>query len=82
MRVNALGRERKSVMSRSKARNYRALAEECRRQAALATEEPRFREMQMRLAHSYSALADSEDWLEGRIAVEPNIAKRAEPLSA
>lgn len=63
-------------MSKSKARNYRALAEECRRQAALATEEPRFREMQTRLAHSYSALAESEDWLEGRVAAEPNIATR------
>ena len=53
-------------MSRSKARNYRALAEECRRQAALAHEEPHFREMQVRLANSYSALAESEDWLDGR----------------
>ncbi len=69
-------------MSKSKARNYRALAEECRRQAALATEEPRFREMQIRLAHSYNALAESEDWLEGRVAVEPNIATPEHVLSS
>ena len=57
-------------MSRSKARNYRALAEECRHQAAIAHEEPHFREMQMRLAKSYSALAESEDWLDGRTEVQ------------
>jgi hypothetical protein len=66
-------------MSKSKARNYRALAEECRRQAALANEEPLFREMQIRLAHSYLALAESEDWLDGRVAAAPNIASRPEP---
>lgn len=69
-------------MSKSKARNYRALAEECRRQAALATEEPRFREMQNRLAQSYNALAESEDWLEGRVAVEPNVAMPERVLSS
>ena len=52
-------------MSRSKARNYRALALECERQAELAFAEPHFREMQMRLAKSYAALADTEDWLDG-----------------
>jgi hypothetical protein len=52
-------------MSRSKARNYRALALECERQAAIAFEEPHFREMQLRLARSYAALADAEDWLAG-----------------
>jgi hypothetical protein len=61
-------------MSRMKARNYRGLAEECRRQAELASEEPQFREMQQRLARSYIALAESEDWLDGRVAAEPNVA--------
>jgi hypothetical protein len=65
LRSNALGNGRKSVMSRSKARNYRALAAECERQAELAFEEPHFREMQTRLAKSYAALADAEDWLDG-----------------
>lgn len=51
--------------SRSKARNYRALAAECERQAELAFEEPVFRDMQRRLARSYAALADAEDWLDG-----------------
>lgn len=52
-------------MSRSKARNYRALAVECGRQAELAAEEPHFREMQLRLAKSYTALAEAEEWLDG-----------------
>jgi hypothetical protein len=52
-------------MSRSKARNYRALAVECERQAELAFEEPHFREMQLRLAKSYAALAEAEEWLDG-----------------
>lgn len=52
-------------MSRSKARNYRALAVECERQAALAFEEPHFRKMQLRLARSYAALAEAEEWLDG-----------------
>jgi hypothetical protein len=52
-------------MSRSKARNYRALALESERQAELAFAEPHFREMQKRLAKSYAALADAEDWLDG-----------------
>lgn len=51
--------------SRPKTRNYRALAAECERQAELAFEEPNFREMQMRLASSYYALAEAEDWLDG-----------------
>jgi hypothetical protein len=63
-------------MSGMKARNYRALAEECRRQAELANEEPLFREMQLRLARSYNALADSEDWLDGRVVAAPNVASR------
>jgi hypothetical protein len=50
------------------ARNYRALAAECERQAELAVEEPLFRALQERLAKSYAALADAEDWLDG---VEP-----------
>lgn len=49
----------------SKARNYRALAAECARQAQLAFEEPHFREMQERLAKSYAALAEAEEWLAG-----------------
>lgn len=64
-------------MSRSKARNYRALAEECRRQAAIAHEEPHFRELQMRLAKSYLSLAESEDWLDGRAAAQPNAVRRS-----
>jgi hypothetical protein len=56
-----------SNMRRSKARNYRALAAECERQAELAIEEPHFREMQTRLAKSYAALAETEEWLEGRL---------------
>lgn len=52
-------------MSRTKARNYRALALECERQAELAFEEPHFRDMQTRLAKSYAALAATEDWLDG-----------------
>jgi hypothetical protein len=54
----------------SKARSYRALAAECERQAALAFEEPQFRAMQRRLARSYAALAESEDWLEGIVTPE------------
>jgi hypothetical protein len=53
------------------ARNYRALAAECERQAQLAIEEPHFRALQQRLAKSYAALADAEDWLDG---VEPPVA--------
>lgn len=49
----------------SKSRSYRALAAECERQAELAFEEPLFRDMQRRLAKSYAALADAEDWLDG-----------------
>jgi hypothetical protein len=61
-----------SDKSRSKARNYRALAAECERQAELAIEEPHFREMQKRLAKSYAALAETEEWLEGRLASREN----------
>ena len=52
-------------MSKSKARNYRALAAECERQSELAVEEPQFREMQATLARAYAALAEAEEWLEG-----------------
>ena len=55
----------KANFSRTKARSYRALAVECERQAELAVEEPHFRDMQKRLANSYHALAEAEDWLEG-----------------
>jgi hypothetical protein len=53
-----------------KARSYRALAAECERQAALAFEEPQFRAMQRKLARSYAALAESEEWLEGVVKPE------------
>ena len=69
-------------MSRSKATNYRALAEECRRQAALAHEEPHFREMQVRLANSYLALAESEDWLDGRTAAQSYAATHSSAMEA
>lgn len=53
-------------MSKMKAERFRIMAAECKRQAELATEEADFREMQKRLARSYQALADTEDWLDGR----------------
>ena len=56
---------RKSVMSQIKAERFRVLAAECERQAELATEEPQFRALQEKLARSYAALADTEDWLDG-----------------
>jgi hypothetical protein len=73
-------RENHSVLNNSgqiksgsnKARNYRALAVECERQAVLAFEEPQFRAMQRRLARSYLALAESEDWLDGIVKPEQN----------
>lgn len=49
----------------TKARSYRALAAECERQAQLAFEEPQFRAMQQKLARSYAALAEAEEWLAG-----------------
>src|ERR1700720_1705105 len=57
-------------MSRSKAERFRAMSAECERQAELASEEPEFRELQKRLARSYAALAESEDWLDGRAGTE------------
>jgi hypothetical protein len=68
---------RSSNTGRSNARNYRALAAECERQAELAFEEPLFRELQMRLAKSYSALAETEEWLEGRFAPEQDVRMNA-----
>ena len=53
-------------MARSKAERFRAMAAECERQAELASEEPEFRELQKRLAGAYAALAESDDWLDGR----------------
>lgn len=53
-------------MSKTKAERFRTMAAECERQAELATEEAEFREMQMRLASSFHALAENEDWLDGR----------------
>ena len=61
-------------MSRSKAERFRAIAAECERQAQLASEEPEFRELQNKLALAYAALAESEDWLEGRAATEAYLA--------
>lgn len=52
-------------MCQNKAEQFRRLANECERQAELAAGEPMFREMQRRLAKSYSALAETEDWLDG-----------------
>ena len=57
-------------MSRSNAERFRAMAAECERQAALASEEPEFRELQERLGRAYAALAESEDWLDGRAEVQ------------
>jgi hypothetical protein len=59
-----------SAMSRSKAERFRAMSAECERQAELASEEPEFRELQKRLAGAYAALAESEDWLDGRAGTE------------
>ena len=53
-------------MSKTKAERFRIMAAECERQAELATEETDFREMQEKLANSFHALADTEDWLDGR----------------
>jgi hypothetical protein len=54
-----------NAMCQIKAEQFRRLANECERQAELAAGEPLFREMQRRLARSYSALAETEDWLDG-----------------
>jgi hypothetical protein len=61
-------------MSRSKAERFRAMAAECERQAELAAEEPEFRELQQRLACAYAALAESEDWLDGRADTQAYLA--------
>lgn len=53
-------------MSKTRAERFRIMAAECERQAELAIEEKEFREMQRRLAGSYHALAETEDWLDGR----------------
>jgi hypothetical protein len=58
--------KRSSVMSKTRAERFRIMAAECERQAELAIEEKEFREMQKRLAGSYHALAETEDWLDGR----------------
>ena len=55
-------------MCQIKAGQFRRLAAECERQAELAAGEPLFREMQARLAKSYFALAEAEDWLDGFLA--------------
>lgn len=54
-------------MSKTKAERFRLMAAECERQAELAeADEIEFREMQERLANSFHALAETEDWLNGR----------------
>jgi hypothetical protein len=68
--TETLKEKRESVMSRSKAERFRTMAAECERQAELASEEPEFRELQKRLACAYAALAESEDWLDGRADTE------------
>lgn len=62
--------DEKDLTIKSPARNYRALAAECERQAQLAVEEPSFREMQERLARSYAALAEAEDRLNNMAAAK------------
>lgn len=52
-------------MCQIKAEQFRRLAAECERQAELASTEPYFRTVQSRLAKSYHALAETEDWLDG-----------------
>jgi hypothetical protein len=68
--TQTLEEKRESVMSRSKAERFRTMSAECERQAELAAEEPEFRELQKRLARAYAALAESEDWLDGRADTE------------
>lgn len=53
-------------MSKTKAERFRIMAAECERQAELATGEADFREMQEKLANSFHALAETEDWLNGQ----------------
>jgi hypothetical protein len=53
-------------MSKTKAERFRIMAAECERQAELAIGETDFREMQEKLANSFHALAETEDWLDGR----------------
>ena len=72
-------------MSRSKAERFRTIAAECERQAQLASEEPEFRDLQNKLALAYAALAESEDWLDGRADTEAYVAPSlaaAEPAAA
>jgi hypothetical protein len=68
--ADTLEEKGESVMSRSKAERFRTMSAECERQAELATEEPEFHELQKRLARAYAALAESEDWLDGRADTE------------
>jgi hypothetical protein len=73
--INGQKMKRSSVMSKTKAERFRIMAAECERQAELATEEKEFREIQRRLAGSYHALAETEDWLDGRM--EKSVSVRA-----
>lgn len=66
-------------MSKSQAERFRAMAAECERQAQLAAEEPEFRDLQRRLASAYAALAESEDWLEGRAHTEAYLVSGMHP---
>ncbi len=51
----------------SKAAHYRRLAEAHEREAAMCLSKE-VREIQLRLAHSYLALAENEEWLDGKTA--------------
>jgi hypothetical protein len=65
------------TIQKKEAERFRIMAAECERQAKLATEEDDFREMQEKLANSFHALAETEDWLDGR-AENPLRAPRGE----
>ncbi len=66
-------------MSKTKAERFRIMAAECERQAKLAADdEAEFREMQERLAHSFRALAETEDWLNGRSGSAPRTSSQEE----
>ena len=66
-------------MSKTKAERFRIMAAECERQAELAGgEEAEFREMQKRLANSFRALAETEDWLNGRSSSAPRTISQEE----
>jgi len=69
-------------MSKMKAERFRVMAAECERQAELADGEEEFRAMQKKLANSYHALAENEDWLDGRNENEIPLVPAAESGNA